>query len=84
MFPRLDPGCSRNRVGWFSDFQDDSAIAVEPVQEIARTNGPEMVRKWFCFRPDTWMLATYTTKQYRAETLVEIILSSEKSLHQQK
>ena len=47
--------------GGFSDFQDDSAIAVEPVQEIARTNGPEMVQKRFCFRQDAWVLATYTT-----------------------
>jgi len=46
--------------GSFSDFQDDSAIAVEPVQEMARTNGPEMVRKRFCFRQDAWVLATYT------------------------
>ena len=46
--------------GGFSDFQDDSAIAVEPVQEMARTNGPEMVRKRFCFRQDAWVLATYT------------------------
>src|SRR5436309_899411 len=38
--------------GGFSDFQDDSAIAVEPVQEIARTNGPEMVQKRFGFRQD--------------------------------
>jgi hypothetical protein len=46
--------------GGFSYFQDDSAIAVEPVQEMARTNGPEMVQKRFCFGQDAWGLATYT------------------------
>ena len=40
---------------------DASAIAVEPVQEMARTHGPEMVQKRFCFRQDAWVLATYTT-----------------------
>ena len=44
----------------FSDFQDDSAIAVEPVQEIARTHGPAMVLKWFCCRHDASGLAAYT------------------------
>lgn len=38
--------------GGFSDFQDAAAIAVEPVQEMARTNGPEMVQKRFCFGQD--------------------------------
>jgi hypothetical protein len=38
--------------GGFSYFQDDSAVAVEPVQEMARTNGSEMVRKRFRFRQD--------------------------------
>ena len=57
----VDTYCSRNRVGWFLYFQDAAAIAVEPVQEIARTNGPEMVQKRFCFRQDAWVLATYTT-----------------------
>jgi hypothetical protein len=38
--------------GGFSDFQDAAAIAVEPVQETARTHGPEMVQKRFCFRQD--------------------------------
>ena len=47
--------------GGFPYFQDDSAIAVKPVQEIARTNGPEMVQKRFRFRQDAWVLATYTT-----------------------
>src|SRR5215510_13999059 len=27
---------------------------------MARTNGPEMVRKRFCFGQDAWVLATYT------------------------
>jgi hypothetical protein len=44
----------------FSDFQDDSAIAVEPVQEMARTHGPEMVQKRFCVGQDAWVPATYT------------------------
>src|SRR5262245_7083579 len=42
----------------FSNFQDAAAIAVKPVQEIVRTNGPEMVQKRFCFRQDAWVLAT--------------------------
>ena len=40
--------------------QDGSAIAVEPVQEIARTHGSEMVSKRFCVGQDAEVLATYT------------------------
>src|SRR5262245_56241792 len=70
--------------GGFSDLQEDSAIAVEPVQEMARKHSSEMVQKWFCFRQDAWVLATYTPGNSRAKALVERILSSAKSLHQQK
>jgi hypothetical protein len=41
--------------GGFSDFQDDSAIDVEPVREMARTNG---ANQWSGNGPETVLFSS--------------------------